>query len=100
MYLNLVKYEILKNSYVAIEVDETTDCVTLTWLVFVILCKLSRKVLAGKRFKSFIEPKVHGVKDVSEAISIGLLDKINVNETPEKLIAQSHDSFLVMSGTN
>lgn len=93
--LNLIRAEILQTNYIAIEVDETTDCATLSQLVFIIRYELNGKV--NERFISFVQPKDHSAEGISDAIFCEL-DKMNVNETPEKLIAQGYDGAPVMSG--
>ncbi|XP_069673117.1 zinc finger MYM-type protein 1-like isoform X1 [Periplaneta americana] len=92
--LNLIRAEILQTNYIAIEVDETTDCATLSQLGFIMRYELRGKLI--ERFVSFLQPKADTAKDVSDSIFC-VLDKMKINETREKLIAQSYDGPPIMS---
>ena len=94
--LNLIRDELSQTNYIAIEVDETTDCATLSQLVFVMRYELKGNI--NERFISFLEPKNHSAEGVSDTI-FSELEKMKVNETPEKLIAQAYDGAPVMSGS-
>lgn len=95
--LNLIKTELSQTNYIAIEVDETTDCATLSQLVLIIRYELMGKI--NERFISFVQPKNHNAEGVSDAI-LCELDKMKISEIPEKLIAQGYDGAPVMSGKN
>lgn len=93
--LNLIKSELSQTNYLAIEVDETTDCATLSQLVLIIRYELLGKI--NERFISFVQPKSHTADDVTVAV-LSELEKMKVSETPEKMIAQCYDGAPVMSG--
>ncbi|XP_049800118.1 zinc finger MYM-type protein 1-like [Schistocerca nitens] len=93
--LSLVRSELSKANFLAIEVDETTDCANLSQLVLIIRYELLGQI--NERFISFVRPKSHSADDVTAAV-LCELEKMNVHETPEKLIAQCYDGAPVMSG--
>jgi len=95
--LQLICSEIAETEYVAIEADETTDCATLSQLVFVVRYELRGKV--NERFISFVVPKSHDAAGISEAI-FKKLEELKLDKTPNKVIAQSYDGTSVMSGKN
>lgn len=87
--------EISQTQYIAIEVDETTDCATLSQLVFVVRYELNGKI--NERFISFVLPNNHTAEGISSAI-FNELGKLNIDKSPEKVIGQSYDGASVMSG--
>lgn len=93
--LEIICDEITQTKYIAIEADETTDCATLSQLVFVVRYELNGVV--NERFVSFVVPKGHDAASVSEAI-FNELEKLKIDKTPERVIAQSYDGTSVMSG--
>lgn len=93
--LEIIRDELTQTQFIAIEADETTDCATLSQLIFVVRYELNGSI--NERFISFVIPKGHDADSVSEAI-FGELKKLKVDETPEKVIAQTYDGTSVMSG--
>lgn len=93
--LQLISNEISETDYIAIAADETTDCATLSQLVFVVRYELKGKI--NERFISFVVPKSHNAAGITEAI-FSELEKLKIHKTPEKVIAQSYDGTSVMSG--
>ncbi|XP_054289677.1 zinc finger MYM-type protein 1-like [Macrosteles quadrilineatus] len=93
--LQMIRDELTQTDYVAIEADETTDCATLSQLVFVIRYELNGTI--HERFITFIRPKGHDAESVSETI-FEVLEQLNLDKTPDKVIAQSYDGASVMSG--
>ncbi|XP_049809501.1 zinc finger MYM-type protein 1-like [Schistocerca nitens] len=93
--LNLIRSEVSKANFLAIEVDETTDCANLSELVLITYYELLGQI--NERFISFVRPKSHSADDVTAAV-LCELEKMNVHETPEKLTAQCYDGAPVMSG--
>lgn len=93
--LQLISNEICETDYIAIAADETTDCATLSQLVFVVRYELKGKI--NERFISFVVPKSHNAAGITEAI-FSELEKLKIHKTPEKVIAQSYDGTSVMSG--
>lgn len=95
--LNLIYKEIRQADYIAIQADETTDCATISQMVFVVRYEL--KGFVYERFIGFLVPESHTAEGVSSII-FKELEKLEINETPEKLVAQSYDGASVMSGKN
>jgi hypothetical protein len=93
----LILDEINKAHYIAIQADETTDSAILSQLVFIVRYELNGKI--QERFLSFLQPENHTADGISKCL-LEELTKIKLDETPEKLIAQSYDGASVMSGRN
>ncbi|XP_049947792.1 uncharacterized protein LOC126456078 [Schistocerca serialis cubense] len=91
VYLNLIRSELSKATFLAIEVDQTTDCADSSQLVLIIRYELLRQI--NERFISFVRPKSHSADDVTAAV-LCELEKMNVHETPD----QCYDGAPVMSG--
>ena len=91
----LIREEICRADFIAIEVDETTDCATLSQVVFVVRYELGGEIL--ERFITFVVPSSQNAEGVTSAI-LNELEKLEVNKCPNKLIAQSYDGASVMSG--
>ena len=89
-----IKQEIKKSSCVAIIADETTDISAVTQLVIVFRYTLDGEAI--ERFWNY----VNIVKCDAESISTNIFNVIDplLEETPNKLIAQSYDGAAVMSG--
>lgn len=86
--MQLIKDEITQCDYIAIEADEATDNSTISQLVFIV-----RYVLNGvihERFMGFFTPTAPNAEAISTCI-FNELEKLKLNERPEKLIAETYD---------
>jgi hypothetical protein len=93
----LIKKEIDESDYIAIQADETTDNANISQLVFIL--RYVKNAQIYERFMGFIKPPGQSAEDVSRVI-LKELENINIDKTPDKLIAQSYDGAAVMSGQN
>lgn len=94
---DLIKKEIQEAEYIAIQADETTDSATISQLVFIV--RYVNCIQIRERFVGFIQLPGHNAEEISQVI-LSELENLNINKTPEKLIAQSYDGAAVMSGKN
>jgi hypothetical protein len=92
----LIKEEIDESDYITIQNDETTDNANISQLVFIVRYVKNARIY--ECFMGFIKPPGHSA-DVSRVI-LKELENINIDKTPDKLIAQSYDGAAVMSGQN
>jgi hypothetical protein len=92
----LIKKEIDDSDYIAIQAEETTDNANISQLVFIVRYVKNARIY--ECFMGFIKPPGHSA-DVSRVI-LKELENINIDKTPDKLIAQSYDGAAVMSGQN
>lgn len=90
-----IKSEIQQSEFLAVQADETTDSSNKTQLVLILRYVLNGEV--HERFWKFIRPMGTKAEDLANVI-FGELDNLEINKTPEKLIAQSFDGASVMSG--
>jgi hypothetical protein len=93
----LIKKEIDESDYIAIQADETTDNANISQLISIVRYVKNARIY--ERFMGFIKPPGHSAEDVSRVI-LKELENINIDKTPDKLIAQSYDGAAVMSGQN
>ncbi|KAK5644340.1 hypothetical protein RI129_005640 [Pyrocoelia pectoralis] len=90
-----IKSEIRQADFVAVQVDETTDSSNKTQMIFIF-----RYILNGdlhERFWKCINPIPTKVEDLTNII-LRELNNLEINKTPEKLVAQSYDGAAVTSG--
>jgi hypothetical protein len=84
----LIKKEIDESDYIAIQADETTDNANISQLISIVRYVKNARIY--ERFMGFIKPPGHSAEDVSSVI-LKELENINIDKTPDKLIAQSYE---------
>lgn len=91
-----IKREVGQAEFLAIQADETTDTSNKIQMVFII-----RYVLNGhvhERFWKFMHPPGTTAQNLADAI-LEELKILEIDKSPEKLIAQCYDGAAVMSGS-
>lgn len=92
---DLITQEINQANFIAIQADETTDNSTMAQLVFIVRYESNGRIY--ERFMGYLKPEGH-TADIIAAVILDQLRILNIDKTPEKLIAQSYDGASVMSG--
>lgn len=95
--LHLIVQEVQQTDYIAIQVDEASDCIEKSQLAFIVRYELRGRLY--ERFLGFLTPENYTVYGISNAI-FEELEKLGVNVTPQKLIAQSYGGTSMMSDSN
>lgn len=90
-----IKLEIQSADFVAVQVIETADSSNKTRMVFIIRYIFNGNV--HERFLKFTDPS-GTTSEILTNVILKELEILEINKTPEKLIAQSYDGASAMSG--
>lgn len=92
---NHIASEMEQSKFVAIQSDETTDSSNKTQMIFIF--RYVSNGIVHERFWKLINPPGTTAQHLTDVI-LHELQTLKLNETPNKLIAQSYDGAAVMSG--